>query len=384
MPTWSTLSPMPLLDRSARAPWLGFAAGALVVAIATAGAWTLIGQQRLEDVVMIFLLGIVVVSMRFGYGPSLVATVLSVLSFDFFFIPPYFELAVTDVRHVVTFAVMFVVAVVISGLTKRVRDQADVARAEAVERERLAEEAHRARMQVETEQLRNSLLSSVSHDLRTPLAVVTGAASTLLEETLEPDVRRELTDTILQEADRLNRLVQNLLDMTRLEAGALRVRKQWHSLEEVIGGALDRAEKVLGDRGVETSLQDDLPLVPLDAVLVEQVLVNLLENAAKHTPAKSAIRVAARLAGQGVEVEVADRGAGVAPDERERVFEKFHRATGDAPGAGLGLTICRGIVTAHGGRIWVDAREGGGASFRFTLPIEGEAPKLDAREGGEA
>lgn len=239
-------------------------------------------------------------------------------------------------------------------------------------------------MQVETEQLRNSLLSSVSHDLRTPLAVVTGAASTLLEETLEPDVRRELTDTILQEADRLNRLVQNLLDMTRLEAGALRVRKQWHSLEEVIGGALDRAEKVLGDRGVETSLQDDLPLVPLDAVLVEQVLVNLLENAAKHTPAKSAIRVAARLAGQGVEVEVADRGAGVAPDERERVFEKFHRATGDAPGAGLGLTICRGIVTAHGGRIWVDAREGGGASFRFTLPIEGEAPKLDAREGGEA
>lgn len=374
--------PHPVAEMNARS--LGYLAGAAVVAVATLVAWTLIGQQRLEDVVMIYMLGIVIVSMRFGYGPSLVATAVSILSFDFFFIPPYFELAVADVRHVVTFGVMFVVALVVSGLTKRVRDQADHARSVAVERERLAEEAHRARMQVETEQLRNALLSSVSHDLRTPLAVVTGAASTLLEETLEPSVRRELTDTILQEADRLNRLVQNLLDMTRLEAGALRVRKQWQSLEEVIGVALERVEKVLGDREVATSLPEDLPLVPLDSLLIEQVLVNLLENAAKYTPPKSPIRIAARVVDAGVEIEVSDRGPGITAGQEVLIFEKFHRARSDERGAGLGLTICRGIVVAHGGRIWAGSHEGGGASFRFTLPIEGEPPKLEAREGGEA
>ena len=220
--------------------------------------------------------------MRFGYGPSLLAAVLSVLSFDFFFIPPYFTLRVTDLRHVATFGVMFIVAVVISGLTKRVREQ--------------AVEAQQARLRIESEQLRNAVLSSVSHDLRTPLAVVTGAASTLLEERIDATVRRELTETILQEADRLNRLLQNLLDMSRLDAGALSVGKQWQPLEEVVGTALNRMEKILGPRKIAVVLPPELPLVPLDSVLIEQVLVNLLENAAKYTPDGTPITVQARLA----------------------------------------------------------------------------------------
>jgi K+-sensing histidine kinase KdpD len=345
----------------------GFAVAVVIVALTTTIAWTALGQEHLADVVMVYLLGTVLVSMRYGYGPSVLAAVLSVLCFNFFFIPPYYTLAVADLRDLVTFGVMFLVAVIISGLTKRVRDQADAAR-------RLTEEAHRVQLQVEAEQLRNALLSSVSHDLRTPLAVVTGAASTLLEEAISESVRRDLTDTILQEADRLNRLVQNLLDMTRLESGALRVRKQWQPLEEVVGAALNHAEHVLGERDVTTALPSELSLVPLDSVLIEQVLVNLIENAAKYSPRGTPIHVGARRVEGGVELEVADRGPGVPEEQAERIFEKFHRGRTDQGGAGLGLTICRGIVVAHGGRIWSAPREGGGASFRFLLPVEGAAP----------
>lgn len=208
---------------------------------------------------------------------------------------------------------------------------------------------------------------------------MTGAATTLLDEGVDATTRKELAETIVQEAERLNRLVQNLLDMTRLEAGNLRVGREWQALEEVIGSALARAEKLLGDRVVRTQLPDGLALVPLDPVLVEQVLVNLLENAAKYTPSGSAVEVTAKMRDGEVEIEVADDGPGVAPGEEERVFEKFYRGRSDRAGAGLGPAICKGIVTAHGGRIWVASRDGHkGAAFRSTLPIEGEAPPLAA------
>ena len=367
----SVNSSRPSLRSSLEFSWVGLLAAGTIVAIATIASSTLLGRQRLEDVVMVYLLGIVVVSMRYGYVPSLVAAVLSVSCFDFFFIPPYFTFVVADAGHVITFGVMLLVAIVISGLTKRVRDQAERAR-------RLAEEADRAQLQVESEQLRNAILSSVSHDLRTPLAVITGAATTLQDDEVEEGLRRELTETIVQEADHLNRLVQNVLDMTRLEAGALRLRRQWHVLEEVIGSALSRVDKTLGDRKVVTSLPTELSLVPLDALLIEQVLVNLLENAAKYTPDGSPVFIVAQLRGGEVEIEVADRGPGIPAAERDRIFDKFYRSSSEGGGAGLGLTICRGIVVAHGGRIWVEDQEASGASFRFTLPIVGEPPKITA------
>src|SRR5688572_1392337 len=258
---------------------------------------------------MVYLLGIVVVAMRFGFVPSLVAAVMSVLVFNFFFLPPYYTFIVADGRHLVTFGVMAVVAFVISGLTKRLRDQ--------------SEAREKAKLEAEAERVKSSLLSSLSHDLKTPLAVVTGAATTLLDENVAPSARRDLTETIAEEADRLNRLVQNLLDMTRIQSGAVRVKKQWQPLEEVIGVALGRMEKTLGEREVTTSLPPDLPLVPLDSVLVEQVLVNLLDNAAKHTPPNTPILVAARPVESGIEIEIADRGPGVPEAEADRVFEKF-------------------------------------------------------------
>jgi len=251
--------------------------------------------------------------------------------------------------------------------------------ASAIERTDLASEAEWAQLQMKTEQMRSSLLSSVSHDLRTPLAVVTGAASSLLEDAIDATTRRELTETILQEALRLNRLVRNLLDMTRLEAGAVRVNKEWQPLEEVVGSALNRMEDALAGRQVVTDLALDLPLVPLDAVLIQQLFVNLLENALKYTPAGSPIEIRAGVRAGGVEIVVADRGPGIPAGEEQRVFDKFYRVSGaQGGGVGLGLAICKGIVMAHGGQLFVSNRAGGGAEFHIYLPVDGEPPSPEA------
>ncbi len=497
----------------ASTPLGGYLAALGAVVVSGLFARGLLPRGELADVVMVFLLGVILVAMRFGYGPSIVATVLSVFAFDFFFVPPYYSFAVSDLRHVITFAVMFVVATIVSHLTRRIRDQADSARrreqrtaslyavsrelgqaatrdailegaakhvrevfdakitvfvpaadgklvvalademalgfedkdrgvaewvwshgkpagattdtlpsaralfvpltgargkagvlaifsenptplrdpderqlletfarviGSALERTELADEAEQARVRAETEQLRNALLSSVSHDLRTPLAVVTGAASALLDENAPPDpaARRELLSTIHEEAERLNRLVRNLLDMTRLEAGALKTNKELQPLEEVVGAALNRLEDRLAARDIVTDLPDDLPLVPIDSALIEQVLINLLENATKYTPSHSPLTIAARTNGDAVEVTVSDRGPGVPEEDAEKVFDKFYRRReGEGGGVGLGLTICRGIVTAHGGRIWVESNPGGGAAFHFTLPLGAPAPQ---------
>jgi len=499
-----------------------YLASAAVVALTGTLAWFTFGRKHLEDVVMIYLLGIMLVAMRFGYGPSLLAAVLSVLTFDFFFVPPFYSFNVADLQHIVTFGVMFLVAVVISSLTNRIRDQADAARhrerrtaslyamtrdlagtralgnlagvavqhlhdlfdakvaillpdasgrltsaavgpfafapddkergvvewvwghdkpaglgtdtlpsaaalylplrdarervgvlgvmpsdprrfvdpeqralldvfatqtAAALGRARLAIEAQQAQLQMETERLRSSLLSSVSHDLRTPLGVISGAATALLEpEGLSSEARRDLLVTVYEEAQRLNRLVRNLLDMTRIASGAIKVKKEWQPLEEVVGSALNRLEEQLKGRVVDVELAPELPLVPIDAVLVEQVFINLLENATKYAPPPSPVRIAARADAErhAVVVEVADRGPGIPADQLDRVFEKFYRLPreGGGGGAGLGLAICRGVVEAHGGKIWVENREGGGAVFRFTIPTEGSPPELRVEDAG--
>jgi len=249
--------------------------------------------------------------------------------------------------------------------------------ATAIERARLGEETERARMQVEAEQLRSTLLSSVSHDLRTPLAVMRGAASTLVEddEKLTNASRRELASAVLEETERLERQVRNLLDMTRLESGAVKIVKEWQSLQEVIGAAWSRVESRLGGRVVKIDVPGDL-VAPFDGVLLEQVILNLLENASKYTPEGTPIEVTAHKRAGEVIVEIADRGPGVPKDETDRIFDKFHRGPSERTkgGVGLGLTICRAIVSAHGGRIWVDNRPGGGAAFAFSLPLEGEPP----------
>ena len=487
--------------------------------------WLLFPYLERANLVMVYLLGVTLVAMRGGRSAAIMASVLSVAAFDFFFVSPHFSFAVSDLEWLVTFIVMLLVALVISTLTVRLRQQAEAARyrerrtaalyalsrelastpdtngllraavrhlhevfesqvslllpnatgrlqswdpgadglsqglggqicftldskeyavaqwvyehrqiaglgtatlpsaaalympllgahgavgvfgirpaqphrllapeqlhlletfasqiALGLERAALAEAAQQAQVQIETEQLRNSLLSSVSHDLRTPLAAIAGAASSLQEDhaALDASMRHELCQTIAEEAHRLNRLVNNLLEMTRLESGAIQVHTEWQPLEEVVGAALTRLEAQLTDRPLTTHLPADLPLVPLDSVLIEQVLINLLDNAVKYTPPGSPIRLSAWATEGAVTIEVADQGPGLPPGEEQRIFEKFYRlphATSPG-GAGLGLTICRGIVAAHGGRMWAANRPGGGTVVRFTLPLTGTPPSV--------
>ena len=501
----------PLVGRPS--PLAEYARAGVVVVLATLVGFPVIRFLSLTDVAMVFLLGVALVASRYGRGPTIVASFLSIALFDFFFVPPRYTFAVSDVGYVLTFGVMLAIALLISGLTLRIRAQAETARererrtaalyamsrelaaardlaelisavsrhvretfgapahillpdssgrlqapigappayplddkeqgvaawvfgqgrpagagtdtlpaaralylplstasgiigvlgvrpddpkqfqdptvqhlleafagqaAVALERARLAERTQKEQVEIAAERLRTSLLSSLSHDLRTPLGAITGALSSILEDrgTL-PDVkRRDLVKTALDEAQRMNRLIGNLLDMIKLESGALQVQRDWQPLEEPIGVALIRLEERLRDHPVKVGLPPDLPLVPIDGVLIEQVFINLLENAVKYTPSGTPIEISAAAVNGTVRVDVADRGPGLPPGDEERIFEKFYRAPGATAtsGVGLGLTICRGIITAHGGRIWAENRVGSGAVFHFTLPLVGAPP----------
>jgi len=234
-----------------------------------------------------------------------------------------------------------------------------------------------AELEIQTERARNALLNAVSHDIKTPLASIYGAATSLLEEEtrLTPVARHELVESISDEAERLNRVVNNLLEMTSLDAGLV-AKKDWRPLEEIIGAALARLEKQLRDRLVTTHIAEDLPWICVDDVLLEQVFVNILENAVKYTPAGSEIEIAALRNGENVVVSIKDNGAGLSPGDESRIFEKFFRGKTDgARGVGLGLAICRAIVHGHGGSISAENSLAGGAIFRFELPIGGIPPQ---------
>lgn len=240
----------------------------------------------------------------------------------------------------------------------------------ALEGARQGAEAASARLDAETNRLRAALFSSVTHDLRTPLASITASVTSLLDEdaTFDRDARRELLETIRQEAERLNRLVGNLVDLARIRAGALVPSKTPVEVDEVIEGVVGRLQPILEGHEVQLRLRDNLPPVPMDVVQIDQVLTNLLENAAKFSPLGASIIVsAARWQGM-VEVQVADRGSGIPPEEREQVFDLFW--SGDrSSGTGMGLSIGRAIVEAHGGKIWIQETPGGGTTVVFQIPV---------------
>ena len=249
----------------------------------------------------------------------------------------------------------------------------------AIERENLSRQAQVARFQIEAEQMRNALLSSVSHDLRTPLTVIAGSASSLLEgeKNLDAVTKHELTQGIYEEAKRLDRLVHNLLEMSRLQSGEVKINMEWYVLEEVIGCALAQLDSQLQDHPVSISLPTDLPLVQIDALLLERVVINLLENAMKYTPPGTPLEISGRIQDKELLVAVADRGPGLPVGQEERIFEKFYQVTpGSARGAGLGLTICRSIIEAHGGHIWAANRPEGGASVQLHHPAGGGSTHL--------
>lgn len=491
---------------------VGYAWAIAWVGLCTLLCWGLFRYIHATNLVMVYLACVVAVSLFHGRGPSIMATVLSVVAFDLFFVPPYGTFAVSDTQYLFTFGVMLLTGLVISELTSRVRHQSEAIRdrehrtaalyalsrslanlptsdeiaattrrilrenleveaaiaiiddrgdldlapflsshpqghndagvfrwvaehrrpaglgadtlpgsqwtcmpllasndllgviglqppggrkswttterelvsaagdlaASALERCKLSREAEKARLQVETERLRNSLLSSVSHDLRTPLASITGAASLLVEPVaaMREETKQELAESILDESDRLNRLVGNLLDLTRLEAGAIQLTKELQPIEEVIGVVLERMERLLREHPVKVDIPADLPPVPIDSLLLQQVLINLLDNAIKFSPEGSEIELRCRRTGLNLILELADRGPGIPAGEEKRIFDKFHRADAEGrTGSGIGLAICRGIVDLHGGAITAENRPGGGATMRVVLPLNGNAAK---------
>jgi two-component system sensor histidine kinase KdpD len=241
----------------------------------------------------------------------------------------------------------------------------------SLEVDRLQNYAKKTELEAETERLRSSLLSSVSHDFRTPLTSIVGSASALLskEEIKNNPKIKELLETIQEEGERLSRQVQNLLETTRLESGQVILHKEKYPIEDIIGSALERLKKLLQDRKVEVKIPEDFPPIPLDGLLLEQVFINLFENAARHTPAGNPIEISISKNSQDALITIADHGPGLSEGDFDRVFDKFYHGK-LSPGAGLGLAICRAVVNAHGGRIWAENRMGGGALFSFTLPLE--------------
>jgi two-component system, OmpR family, sensor histidine kinase KdpD len=341
--------------------WLGYGGAAALTAAATLAGLAMRPHFELVNIAMVYLLAVVAVALRFPRGPTISASALSVVAFDYFFVPPSGTFSVDDPQYLLTFAMMLGVGLVISQL-------ATIVRAQAQAQARLALDA-------ETERIRNALLSSISHDLRTPLAVICGASSSLAErgESLGANERRALAESVFAQARDMSELVAKVLEMTRLESGAIALERDWAALNEIAGSVLRRLEERLAGHMVMTELPDQLPLVRVDSVLMEQVLCNLLENAAKHTPPRTLIRLRAETSGQVMTVSVEDFGPGLSGDELEHVFGKFERGAGwvsGRGGMGLGLAICRAIVRLHGGTIWAEPLPGGGTAFRFTLPLE--------------
>ncbi|MDD5215628.1 MAG: sensor histidine kinase KdpD [Methylococcales bacterium] len=256
--------------------------------------------------------------------------------------------------------------------------------AQAITRVRLTEQARKTQVEIEAERLRNSLLSSISHDLRTPLATIVGSASTLVEEdgSLAETEKHDLSCAIYDEAQRMSSLINNILDMARLDAGAIQLNKEWYPLEEIIGVVLNRLQKYLEDRQVTVKLPAGIPLIFVDTVMIEQVLMNLLENALRYTPEKSAIHISADAQPSAMKISVADEGIGIPKGSEYKLFEKFYRVKNEAAqsGVGLGLAICRAIVEAHGGTISAKNLSAGGAVFSFIIPLDHTPPVMEQED----
>ena len=481
--------------------------GLLLVAAAT-GLGALVNPYiHPTNLIVIFLLAVVLAAVYLGRGPSIMVSILGVIAFDYFFVPPRLTLAVANTEYLLTFVGLLVVSLVISQLTAMVRGQAEaVQRREvetvelyelgrdltvaadldavtqaaifhvgqtfsrevavfipvnndltvyavspglaisdndkavatwvfehgqeagqgtetlpeasmryqplkttrgvvgvlgvkpidpsrhltreqhrtldtfanqiglAVERASLAEQARQAEMLEITDKLQTALLNSISHDLRTPLVSITGALSSLADDqiVLDASARRSLIETAVEEADRLNRLVGNLLDMTRLESGAMRFKKEALDIQDVVGSALEELGGRLGNRKIDIDIPSELPLVQLDFVLVERVLVNVIDNALKYSQPETPIEIKAHAAGAFLEIDVADRGTGIPPEDLTRIFDKFYRVQrpDNVSGTGLGLSISKGIILAQGGFIAAENRDGGGTIITISLPLK--------------
>jgi K+-sensing histidine kinase KdpD len=376
------------------AGWVVTLAG---LAVATAGLLPFRSDITVATAALVLVVPVALGVAVGGFSAVPVGVAAGFLTFDFFFIPPYSTFYVTEWEDWISLVVYAMVGCTVGGVVAqlgRAQREAEARRAEAqllwAERARLVEESNRLQLLEEVDRLRAALIGSVSHDLRTPLASIKASISDLADPglLLSDDDRATLLRTTEEETDRLTRLVTNLLDMSRIQAGALVPHTSATPLDELIGAVAGRLAPMLGEGRLAVEIADGLPLADVDYLLVEQVLSNLLENAARYTPPGTAVTVRATAAGgDEVEVAVVDHGPGVAEEQRERIFDQFYRlrAEGQGPvGTGMGLAIVKGIAEAHGGRIWVETTPGGGATFVLRLPVARESMLPDDGEQAAA
>jgi two-component system sensor histidine kinase KdpD len=307
-----------------------------------------------QAIALVYLLAVVLLALFIGRGPILFGTALTALGWNFFFVPPRYSFHIAGTYDKMMLVMYFFVAVTIAELTTRLRAS--------------REAEIRSRLTAESERLGRTLLNSVSHELRTPLAAITSAAHTLQAASSLSPIQQDLVAEIESATNRLNRTVQSLLSAARLHSGHLRPNLVWCDMSDVIRAALRGSAQLLTGHPVENHTLPGLPLVRADFVLMEQVVTNLLVNAAVHTPPGTPIEIVAWVEGTKFLIEVADRGAGLPPEQTERIFDSFHRVPGAKPGGtGLGLTIVKGFVEAQGGSVTARNRQGGGAVFSVCL-----------------
>ncbi len=365
------------------APWIGLGFGVGLLVVVTAALVPVRDDVTQATPALLLVVPVVVAAVVGGRFAALVVAVVAAAAFNVAFIPPFWSPSVAVVDDAVALVVFLAVALTTGTLVAQSaeRRQAAELRAEEIqalhdryeavvrERERLAAEANRVAVLEEVDEQRSALLRSVSHDLRTPLASIRAVTSDLRAGAVYDDAtRNELLDLVGDEAQRLDRIVANLLSLSRIEAGALQPDRQAVALDELLAERVRRLAPLFRNVRVQVELPDGLPLVDADYTQLDQVVTNLLENAARHSPPRSTIRVAAAQHDGMVEMTVTDEGIGVARFDRERIFEPFRRGEGSAS-SGVGLAICKAIVEAHGGTIDVQPNPGAGARFRFTIPV---------------
>jgi two-component system sensor histidine kinase KdpD len=366
-----------------RSPWLGGAAGAVLVGVTVAVLVPLRPDVSRATPALVLVPAVVAAGFLGGGRAAVMIAVVAAATYNLAFIPPVWTFKVDAGEDWVALVVFLTVALAVGLLIAAEADrrrsaeqrEAELAalheevRAIAADRGRLAGEAARVAVLEEADEQRSALLRSVSHDLRTPLAAIRAVASDLRDGTVyDDDTRTELLATVCDEAERLDRLVANLLSLSRIEAGALRPDLQAVPFDELVADRVRRLARMFRQVRVDVGLPPDRPLVDGDYSQLDQLLTNLLENAARHAPQGSTVRVDGRRRDGMLEVRVSDEGAGVPDWETEHIFEPFRRGEGSAS-SGVGLAICRAIAEAHGGRIWVERTSGGGATFVVTLPL---------------
>ena len=341
------------------APLKEYVTAVVGVSALTIACWLLTPLTGYGAISLIFLLGVLLAGMVLSRGPVLLVAALSALSWNFLFIPPLFTLHIAKIEDALTFATYFIIAITVGSLTAQLKA-----------REHLAAQVQVAQ---ESERLRKTLLDCVSHELKTPLAAIAAASqelSRLTAKTQDSQILKELAGEIRDGSHRLNRVVNNLLDMNRLESGVIRPKREWCDVRELLQSAVDTEHESINGRDIRLDVPEEIPLALVDHTLIEQAVAKLLANAGSHTAPNLPIEIDAEYTNENLLISVSDRGPGIPPEATERLFEKFYRGDDRKTGGlGLGLSIARGLIEAHGGRLTVENRDGGGARFVIRLPV---------------